>query len=60
MPFIRLESLGVGAFIVEAIDVGVYDAGRDAPEIQGLLGANFLGHFRFTVDRAQRQLSLER
>ncbi len=59
MPSVRVSSLGVGELTVEDIDVGVYDALPRAPSIDGLLGANFLNHFRVTVDRQERRLTLE-
>ena len=59
MPYVRVASLRVGELTVEAIDVGVYDALPRAPLIDGLLGANFLNHFRVTLDRQDRQLTLE-
>jgi len=42
----------------EGLDVGVYDAFPEAPEIDGLLGADFLQRFRVTLDRAARRLTL--
>lgn len=59
IPLARARSLGVGAAVVENLQVGVYDAlpGRDG--IDGLLGANFLDHFKVTIDRQNRRLSLE-
>lgn len=59
MPYVRVSSLRVGEFTVEDIDVGVYDALPQAPAVDGLLGANFLNHFKVTLDRDQRHLTLE-
>jgi clan AA aspartic protease (TIGR02281 family) len=59
MPYVRLASLQIGEFAIESIDVGVYEALPQTPEIDGLLGANFLNHFKLTVDRENRQLMLE-
>lgn len=59
MPFARVRSLKVGDVAVEDIDVGVYDAFPSAQGVDGLLGADFLNHFRVTVDRGSRQLTLE-
>lgn len=59
MPYVRVSSLRVGEFTVEDIDVGVYDALPQAPAVDGLLGTNFLNHFKVTVDRDQRRLTLE-
>jgi predicted aspartyl protease len=59
MPYVRIGSLSVGSFTVENIDVGVFDAVPSVPGLDGILGANFLSHFRMTVDQRLRQLTLE-
>ncbi|HYR35218.1 MAG TPA: retropepsin-like aspartic protease [Burkholderiales bacterium] len=59
VPLVRARSVSVGAAAVEDIDVGVFDALPGRPEVDGLLGASFLVHFRFTVDRKNLQLLLE-
>jgi len=55
----RARSVSVGSASVEDIDVGIYDALPGRPGVDGLLGASFLHHFRFTVDRKNLQLILE-
>jgi hypothetical protein len=59
MPFARMQSVRVGAFAVEDLDVGVYDVFPDVPWVHGLLGADFLNYFRVTVDHSARRLTLE-
>ena len=59
VPLVRARSVSVGEAKVEDIDVGVYDALPGRPEVDGLLGATFLHHFKFTVDRKNLQLILE-
>ena len=59
VPLVRARSVSVGAAAVEDMDVGIYDALPGRPEVDGLLGASFLHHFRFTVDRKNLQLILE-
>ena len=59
MPYVRLRVLGVGEALVEEIEVGVYNALPHRPTVDGLLGANFLNHFRVTIDRGGRSLVLE-
>jgi predicted aspartyl protease len=59
VPLVRTRSVSVGAAAVEDLDVGIYDALPGRPEVDGLLGATFLHHFRFTVDRKNLQLTLE-
>ena len=50
----RLRSLKVGAAEVSDLSVVVHDFSRD-PRIDGLLGMDFLGRYRFGLD-AQRQV----
>ena len=59
MPFARLGSLGVGEAVVEGIEVGILDVLPHSPAIDGLLGGNFLNHFKMTIDREGRSLVLE-
>ena len=59
VPLVRARSVSVGSAKVEDIDVGVYDALPGRPGVDGLLGASFLHHFKFTVDRKNLQLILE-
>ena len=59
VPLARARSLSVGAAVVEELDVGIYDALPGRTDVDGLLGASFLHHFRFTVDRKNLQLILE-
>jgi len=55
-PIYRLDSLSVGDWEVRNLDVGVLDLGE--PGIDGLLGMNFLRHFRFYIDQNQTLLRL--
>jgi clan AA aspartic protease (TIGR02281 family) len=59
VPLVRARSVSVGDANVEDIDVGIYDALPGRPEVDGLLGATFLHHFKFTVDRKNLVLTLE-
>ena len=59
VPLVRARSMSVGAAVVEDLDVGIYDALPGRADVDGLLGASFLHHFRFTVDRKNLQLILE-
>lgn len=59
IPVVRLHSLRVGELAVEELDVGVYEAAPGQPDVQGLLGGDFLRSFRVTVDRAAKRLILE-
>ncbi len=55
---ITLGSLSIGGQVVSGLDVASLNiAGIEA---DGLLGMNFLNHFRFVIDQDQRKLYLER
>jgi len=49
-PVVRIASLRVGSMIVEDLEVVVGDR---MPPGDGLLGENFLRHFRVTIDRGE-------
>lgn len=59
VPLIRMEALRVGELTVRDLYAGVYDVLPQASHLDGLLGADFLGHFRVSVDRSARRLTLE-
>ncbi len=59
IPFVRVRSVSVGAASVEGIDVGVFEALPHAPDVDGILGGNFLNHFKVTIDRQGRRVTLE-
>jgi hypothetical protein len=61
VPFVRARALRVGEAAVEGLDIGVSDSlTRGLPSaIDGVLGTNFLNHFRVTIDRMSRRLSLD-
>jgi hypothetical protein len=42
----------------QGLEVGVHDAFPETPEIDGLLGADFLQRFRVMLDRAARRMTL--
>ncbi len=55
-PVYRLDSLSVGDWYVNDLEVGVLDLGGGA--MDGLLGMNFLRHFRFFIDQNKAELRL--
>jgi predicted aspartyl protease len=59
VPIARLESIALGAFVVESLDVGVYDVLPQAANVNGILGTDFLHHFRTALDLRARTLTLE-
>jgi clan AA aspartic protease (TIGR02281 family) len=61
VPFVRAKSLRIGDAAVEGIDVCVFEGlVRQFPAtVDGILGTNFLNHFRMTIDRQGRLLMLE-
>jgi clan AA aspartic protease (TIGR02281 family) len=56
-PVYILESLSVGDWYIQQLEVGILDLGGQA-EIDGLLGMNFLSHFRFFIDQNENMLRL--
>lgn len=58
VPFVTL-SVQVGDASVENLEVGVLDVAPQAPDLDGLLGANFLQRFKVTFERAARRMTLE-
>ena len=55
-PIYRLDTLAVGDWRVRDLDVGVLELGD--PDIDGLLGMNFLRHFQFFIDQNEALLRL--
>jgi len=56
-PVLVLNSLSISDETVYDIAIGVFDLGA-TPGIDGLLGMNFLKHFRFFVDQKNAELHL--
>jgi predicted aspartyl protease len=59
MPLVRVRSVSVGGLSVEELDVGVYEALPNVSGVDGLLGSDFLRHFRISVHQEAKQLTLE-
>jgi hypothetical protein len=59
VPFVVLPSVQVGDALVRNLDVAVADVNPNAPVVDGVLGGDFLGHFKVTVDRAASRLTLD-
>jgi clan AA aspartic protease (TIGR02281 family) len=55
-PIYRLDALSVGDWQVSDLDVGVLELAD--PDIDGLLGMNFLRHFQFFIDQHEALLRL--
>jgi len=58
VPVVQVQSVKVGDFEVKGMDVGIFDVFPEAPEIAGLLGGDFLKHFRFGLDHQAKRLTL--
>ena len=56
-PIYILETLSIGDWAVEQLEIGVLDLAEQAG-IDGLLGMNFLKHFRFFIDQNESMLRL--
>jgi hypothetical protein len=59
VPLAQIRSLEVGDFTLEGLYVGVYPVLPEMDGVDGLLGADVLGHFRASLDRRARQFTLE-
>ncbi|HET8575546.1 MAG TPA: retropepsin-like aspartic protease [Methylomirabilota bacterium] len=59
VSLVRIASVRTGAAVVENLEVGVVDFLPRAPFIDGLLGGDYLGRFRTTLDSQARVLRLE-
>jgi hypothetical protein len=58
VPFVSISSIQVGNASLENIAVAVFDATDDSMT-DGVLGGDFLGRFRVTIDQSSRRLLLE-
>jgi clan AA aspartic protease (TIGR02281 family) len=56
-PIYILETLSIGNWTVEQLEIGVLELSGQAG-IDGLLGMNFLKHFRFFIDQNESMLRL--
>lgn len=58
-PVVELESVDVGGMRLDRIKAAVHDVASGSTAV-GLLGLNFLKHFKFDIDTSARKLVLER
>jgi clan AA aspartic protease (TIGR02281 family) len=58
-PLVAIDSIEVGGLQVRNLSAAVYDVFAD-PNISGLLGLNYLTHFRMDIDTQASILVLER
>jgi clan AA aspartic protease (TIGR02281 family) len=58
-PLVTLESIEIGGMQVKDLTAAVYDTFPDA-SVSGLLGLNFLSHFRMDIDSKNGLLHLEK
>ena len=58
-PVTNLESIKVGGMEIRNLPTAVHDAVPDS-QVSGLLGLNFLSHFRMDIDTQKRVLHLEK
>ncbi len=59
IPIVRVRSLMVGDAAVEDIHVGVFELLRGVPNLDGVLGGNFLNHFKVTIEHSRGRLTLD-
>jgi predicted aspartyl protease len=58
VPLVRAQSLAINEAAVQAIVIGVYEAVPDLPDVDGILGTDYLSHFTVTIDRQRGTLLL--
>ena len=58
VPLVLARSLAINEAAVDAIEIGVYEAVPDLPDVDGILGTDYLSHFRVTIDRQSGTLLL--
>jgi clan AA aspartic protease (TIGR02281 family) len=58
-PITNMESIAVGGMEIRDLPTAVHDAVPD-PQVAGLLGLNFLSHFRMDFDTQKGMLHLEK
>jgi hypothetical protein len=58
VPLVRARSLAIHGAVVDAIEIGVYEAMPDQPDVDGILGTDYLNHFIVTIDRQKGTLLL--
>ncbi len=58
-PLVTLDSIAIGGMQVRNLTAAVHDVFAD-PEVSGLLGLNFLSHFRMDIDTKNHVLHLEK
>jgi predicted aspartyl protease len=58
VPRVRVASVKLGPVAVENLYIGVYELFPTIPEIQGVVGMDFLRHFRVSIDPREPRLLL--
>jgi hypothetical protein len=59
VAIVTLAAFQVGGATIEHVDVAIGEATPGNPRIDGVLGGDLLGRFRFSLDRPARRLVLE-
>jgi predicted aspartyl protease len=58
VPLVRAGTLSINEAAVLAIEIGVYEVVPDLPDVDGILGSDYLSHFTVTIDRQKGTLLL--
>ncbi len=59
MPFVSLEEMAIGEAAVKNLKIGIFSAFPDQPHIKGILGTDFLMHYKMTIDHEKGILKLD-
>jgi len=58
VPRVRVASVKLGPAAVENLYIGVYDTFPNVPDVDGVVGMDFLRHFRVSIDQREPRLLL--
>lgn len=58
IPFAVLPEIKIGEAVVKNLKIGISSVALDRPHVGGLLGADFLNHFKIAIDRGTGKLRL--
>lgn len=59
MPFVPLQEIKIGEAAIRNMNVGIYPAFPGQPHIHGILGTDYLMHYKITIDHDTSTLKLE-
>ncbi len=58
VPFVKLQKINIGDTAMKDLRIGVYLVFPDRPTVHGILGMDYLGRFKMSIDRHKSKLVL--